>query len=75
MRFHWIRVWVQQDQFQVIWKPGEENLADYFTKHHNLAHHQKMRPLYLLNYSMEDIHGEGVLIYDPDTQEGRYLQS
>ncbi len=31
-RFHWTRDRVRQGQFQVIWRPGLQNLADIFTK-------------------------------------------
>lgn len=47
MRYYWIRDRVGQKQFKVIWRPGIENLADYFTKHHSPAHHIKMRKIYL----------------------------
>ena len=47
MRFYWIRDREQQQQIKVFWQKGEDNLADYFTKHHPPAHHQKMRPIYL----------------------------
>ena len=32
MRFHWIQDRVSQGQFQVIWRAGQYNLADFFTK-------------------------------------------
>ena len=32
MRFHWIQDRVKQGQFQVIWRAGQYNLADFFTK-------------------------------------------
>ena len=47
MRFHWIPDQVDQNQLTIAWAPGEDNLADYFTKHHNTTHHIKMRPIYL----------------------------
>jgi hypothetical protein len=47
MRYHWIRDRIVQKQFCVTWKPGSENKADYYTKHHPGAHHQRMRPQYL----------------------------
>jgi hypothetical protein len=47
MRFYWIRDRVKQNQFHILWKKGSENLADYFTKHHPPAHHQRMRSRYL----------------------------
>lgn len=53
MRFHWIRDRIQQGQFLVYWRPGIENLADYFTKHFPAAHHQLMRHVYLQPISHE----------------------
>jgi hypothetical protein len=47
MRFYWVRDRVRQNNFLVYWKPGRENLGDYFTKHHPPAHHQTMRSTYL----------------------------
>ena len=47
MRFYWVRDRVKQGQFRIHWKPGNTNLADYFTKHHSPRHHQAMRPIYL----------------------------
>jgi hypothetical protein len=48
MRFYWIRDRVQQKHFIVYWRPGTENLADYFTKHHPTAHHRAIRETYLV---------------------------
>jgi Reverse transcriptase (RNA-dependent DNA polymerase) len=47
MRFYWIKDRVAQGQFTIYWKRGVDNLADYFTKHHPPAHHQRMRPRYI----------------------------
>ena len=47
MRFYWVRDRVDQGHFNVYWKPGKTNLADYFTKHHTATHHKLMRPIYL----------------------------
>jgi hypothetical protein len=47
MRFYWIRDRVRQGQFIIHWKRGEDNLADYFTKHHPPAHHRRVRSHYL----------------------------
>ena len=47
MRFYWLADRVSQGQYNVYWAPGDTNLADYFSKHHPPAHHQKMRPVYL----------------------------
>ena len=47
MRYHWIQDRIKQGQFDVFWKPGKTNLADYFSKHHPPGHHKIMRPEYL----------------------------
>ena len=47
MRYHWIQDRIQQGQFDVYWKPGNTNLADYFSKHHPPGHHKLMRPVFL----------------------------
>ena len=67
MRYYWVRDRITQKQFCLMWKPGDQNLADYFTKHHSPAHHKKMRSthLQLANLSMS----EGVLIGQTLTQE------
>ena len=46
MRFWWLKDRVQQGQFSIYWAPGDENFADYFTKHHSPAHHTLVRPIY-----------------------------
>jgi hypothetical protein len=33
---------VRQQQFDVYWRPGRENLGDYHTKHHSAQHHKNM---------------------------------
>ena len=47
MKFYWIQDRILQDQFRVFWNKGLLNLADYFTKHHPVKHHQEMRKVYL----------------------------
>jgi hypothetical protein len=39
MRFHWLRCHDAQGQFRYYWRPGTQNLADYWTKHHPASHH------------------------------------
>ena len=39
MQYYWVRDRIGQKKFNVIWRPGIENLANYFAKHHSLAHH------------------------------------
>ena len=47
MRFFYIADQVSRGLFDVQWHPGQENLADYFTKHFDGKHHQEVRPWYL----------------------------
>ena len=47
MRFHWLRCRKAQGQFRYYWRPGTQNLADYFTKHHPASHHTAVRPTIL----------------------------
>ena len=36
MRYNWLRDRIAQAQFNIKWKEGIHNLADYFTKHHQI---------------------------------------
>ena len=47
MNFHWIRCRIRQKQFEAKWAPGKNNLANAPTKHHQPAHHKRMRPINL----------------------------
>ncbi len=47
MRFHWLRCRDSQGLFRYYWRPGTQNLADYFTKHHPATHHKSVRPIRL----------------------------
>ena len=47
MQFYWLRERQEQQQFKIKWMSGQQNPADYFTKHHPGAHHHKVRPIYL----------------------------
>ena len=47
MRFYWLKDRAQQGQFRIYWAPGDENWADYFSKHHSSTHHKVLRPAYL----------------------------
>ena len=51
MRFNWLRCRNTQGQFRYYWRPGTQNLADYFTKHHPASHHKAIRPVYLTSSS------------------------
>ena len=50
MRFHWLRDWAMQQQFRFYWRPGGQNYADYYTKHHSPAHHQQVWDTFLTRY-------------------------
>jgi hypothetical protein len=54
MRFHWLHNRKQQQQFQIYWRPGGANLADYWTKHHAPAHHVNIRAEFLIR--VKNIH-------------------
>jgi hypothetical protein len=47
MRFHWLQCHITQGQFRYYWRPGTQNLADYFTKHHPATHHNSVSPTIL----------------------------
>ena len=47
MRFFWISDKVAQDMYLLSWHPGQENLADYQSKHHAGAHRVAVCPWYL----------------------------
>jgi len=43
MRYHWLRDRQTKQQFRIYWDKGENNYADYFTKHHPTKYHQLIR--------------------------------
>jgi hypothetical protein len=47
MRYFWVGDKEAQDIYKIKWHPGQENLADYQSKHHIGSHHQAVRPWYL----------------------------
>ncbi len=47
MRFFWIGVTVAQEMYAIKCHPGQENLADYQSKHNIGSHHAAVRPWYL----------------------------
>jgi hypothetical protein len=47
MIYHLLTDRVRQQQFNVYWRPGRENLGDYDTKHHSAQHYKYMRGLIL----------------------------
>ena len=48
MRFYSIRDPVKQGHFLVHRQPGSEKLSDYSTNHFGPAHHQRVRPTFLV---------------------------
>jgi hypothetical protein len=59
MGFYWLKDRFEQEQFDYVWGPGIENLADYPTKHHSGKHHSTVRPIYIYmkNKSPKTIQG------------------
>ena len=57
MRFYWLQDRIRPGQFKLYWRPGTENYADYFSKHHPPAHHQKMRSTYLCEQVLQLLRG------------------
>ena len=49
MRFFWVTDQVALGHFKVQWHPGQENLADYFTKHFDDIHHIAVRQCWYLH--------------------------
>eukprot|EP00957_Ditylum_brightwellii_P115579 8815493-Ditylum_brightwellii.AAC.2 len=47
MQYFWLLDQVKLKNFDVSWHPGQENLADYPTKHHTGTHHQHVCPCYV----------------------------
>jgi len=46
MRYYWIKDCTNQKQFKRTCRPGVDNMADYFSKHHPPWYHKKMRYKY-----------------------------
>jgi hypothetical protein len=47
MQCFWVCNKIAQDAYNVKWHPGQENLADYQSKHHPGVHHTAIHPWYL----------------------------
>jgi hypothetical protein len=47
MRWHWLKDRTRQGQFLVYYRPGKDNMADPFTKHHPPAHLEAVTPNFL----------------------------
>jgi hypothetical protein len=47
MRYFWVFDKIAQSAYNFKWYPGQENLADYQSKHHIGMHHQAVHLWYL----------------------------
>ena len=70
MQWWWLRTKFRSKIINIYWKPGTSCKADYYTKHHNGTHHQRVRPQYVLNniensqtYDIINNSDEGMLRY------------
>ena len=45
-RLYWLQDRVEQGEFRVLWAPGKDNLANYYTKYHSPTTHRRLRPIY-----------------------------
>ena len=62
MQFYWVKCRIAQGQFKLLWRSGQENLADYFTKLYAKVHHKITRPLYVINSLASRGRKKGVFI-------------
>ena len=49
MRFNWLKCRQAQEQFDLIWRPGKVNKADYHSKVHPIKHYMSKRKDYALD--------------------------
>ena len=47
MRFFWVTDQVKSGVMDIHWHLGQENIADYTSKHHDSKHHQVVVPWYI----------------------------
>ena len=47
MQLFWVTDQIKIGAFDVQWHPGQGNLANYTSKHHDSKHHQIVRPWYI----------------------------
>jgi len=69
MHFHWLRDRSTQNQFHFYWRPGTMNYADYWTKHHPVAHHRNTRTIFLTPFSQLFELRKKVKILTPKAQQ------
>ena len=46
MHYHWLKDRIADGQFKTTWKPGNHNLADFFTKIFPVHHFISMVPVF-----------------------------
>ena len=46
-QYFWLIDQVNLNTYRIVWAPGLENLADYFTIHFSAARHHAVRPYYV----------------------------
>ena len=65
MRLCWVKDRVTTKELYIYWKAGDDNFADYFTKHFSPSHYQQICPKYILinHHINSELQREGVLIY------------
>ena len=61
VRYHWLSEQQKNGTFKTFWDKGENNLADYHTKHHPPNYHQKVRPYYILKNCLINTVKHGLL--------------
>ena len=47
MRYNWVLDRQTRQHFLISWRPGKENLVDYFTKHHSTVYHKCLRSMHI----------------------------
>ena len=47
LKWHWLRDKEVLEKLRLYWERGENNDADYFTKHHPPIYHPQMPPRYI----------------------------
>ena len=85
MRLHWTKDRVRKGEFDLHWDPGQNNLADYVTKHHSGKHHKEVSPSYLYNKQLSSTTVQGCVeilnrracrkARKPSTETQKYLLS
>ena len=51
MRFHWLKCRMAQHIFDIMWRRGTKNRADYHTKVHPIKHYEEQRPNFVVDMS------------------------